>query len=126
MPLKPGKGIRRLGVRIPGNIRMATTPANVPPTRESLRLITPRSDGLLVDACSSCCSHVRLDCGFVDMKGPPRKSYLCTACARLPLGEAHLVQLLADEQQREKDTHGRFLAFERGIADVRRMRARVA
>lgn len=105
---------------------MATTRPNGTPTRESIRLVTPRSDGVLVDACSSCCSHVRLDCGFVDMNGPPRKSYLCTACARLAVGEAHLVQLLADEQQREKDTRGRFLAFESGIADVRRMRARVA
>lgn len=97
-----------------------------PPARERIRLITPRSEGMLLDACTGCGSHVRLDCGFVDMSGPPRKSYLCIRCARLSIGETHAVQLLAAEQQREFEMHCRYLALESAVADVRRMRAQVA
>lgn len=97
-----------------------------PPARERIRLITPRSEGVMLDACTGCGSHVRLDCGFVDMSGPPCKSYLCIRCARLTIGETHAVGLLAAEQQREFVMHGRYLVFENALADVRRMRARVA
>lgn len=102
-----------------------STSTRRPASRESVRLITPRSDGLLLDACTGCGSHVCLDCGFVDMNGPPRKSYMCTRCARLTIGEAHAVALLAAEQQREFDLHGRHLVFQNGFEDVRKLRARI-
>lgn len=104
----------------------STTPTRRPATRDSVRLITPRSEGLLIDACTGCGSHVRLDCGFVDMNGPPRKSYMCIRCARIKLGEANAVALLAAEQQREFEMYGRYVVFESAVADVRRMRAQVA